>query len=49
MPLAYLAPDIQTAILKGQPPAGLTLEHVQGLNLPISWVEQRRALGFPAI
>lgn len=49
MPLAYLAPDIQTAILKGQAPAGLTLEHVQGLNLPISWVEQRRALGFPAI
>ena len=47
VPLAYLAPDIQAAILEGRAPAGLTLEHLQSVTLPVSWTEQRRALGFP--
>ena len=45
--LAYLAPDITTAILDGRQPPGLTatmlIEHPQ---LPLSWPEQRAALGF---
>jgi hypothetical protein len=45
--LAYLAPDITTAILEGRQPSGLTatmlIEHSQ---LPLSWQEQRTALGF---
>ncbi len=45
--LAYLAPDITTAILEGRQPAGLTatmlIEHP---HLPLSWPEQRAALGF---
>ncbi len=45
--LAYLAPDITTAILEGRQPAGLTatmlIEHPR---LPLSWQEQRAALGF---
>ena len=46
--LAYLAPDITTAILDGRQPARLTatwlIEHP---NLPLSWRAQRRLLGFP--
>jgi hypothetical protein len=45
--LAYLAPDIIAAILEGRQPEGLTattlIEHA---NLPLSWAEQRSALGF---
>jgi site-specific DNA recombinase len=45
--LAYLAPDITTAILDGRQPPGLTatmlIEHP---HLPLSWHEQRTALGF---
>jgi site-specific DNA recombinase len=45
--LAYLAPDITTAILDGRQPEGLTatmlIEHP---HLPLSWQEQRAALGF---
>ena len=45
--LAYLAPDITAAILDGRQPAGLTatmlIEHPK---LPLSWHEQRTALGF---
>jgi site-specific DNA recombinase len=45
--LAYLAPDITTAILDGRQPSGLTatvlIEHPA---LPLSWQEQRTALGF---
>jgi site-specific DNA recombinase len=46
--LAYLAPDITTAILEGRQPPGLTatmlIEHP---HLPLSWQQQRTALGFP--
>jgi site-specific DNA recombinase len=45
--LAYLAPDITTAILDGRQPEGLTattlIEHP---NLPLSWSDQRSVLGF---
>jgi site-specific DNA recombinase len=45
--LAYLAPDITTAILTGRQPEGLTattpIEHAR---LPLSRPEQRSALGF---
>jgi hypothetical protein len=45
--LAYLAPDIIAAILGGRQPEGLTatvlIEHP---SLPLSWQEQRAALGF---
>ena len=45
--LAYLAPDITTAILEGRQPSSLTatmlIEHP---CLPLSWQEQRAALGF---
>ncbi len=45
-PLAYLAPDIQTAIMQGSQPAGLTLESLLKTTLPIAWSEQRSLLGF---
>jgi hypothetical protein len=45
--LAYLAPDITAAILEGSQPSGLRatmlIEHPA---LPLSWQEQRTALGF---
>ena len=45
--LAYLAPNITVAILDGRQPSGLTetmlIEHP---HLPLSWQEQRAALGF---
>lgn len=40
--LAFLAPDIQQAIMDGQQPVGLTLQ----AEIPSSWDAQRRALGF---
>ncbi|MCX7309512.1 MAG: recombinase family protein [Afipia sp.] len=45
--LAFLAPDIAEAILKGEEPGGLTLTKMLS-TLPLSWVEQRRSLGFSA-
>jgi DNA invertase Pin-like site-specific DNA recombinase len=45
-PLAILAPDIVEAILDGRQPIGLTFEKLSD-NLPVSWTEQRRRLGFP--
>ena len=45
--LAYLAPDITTAILEGRQPSGLAatmlIEHPR---LPLSWQQQRAVLGF---
>lgn len=43
--LAYLAPDIQRAILDGAQPPTLTLEQLMRQDLPLSWSEQRRVLG----
>ncbi len=42
--LAFLAPDILTAILQGNQPAGLTLTAMLP-TLPLSWAAQRRAIG----
>lgn len=44
--LAFLAPDIQAAIVEGRHPAGLTLQGLMRAPLPISWAAQRAALGF---
>src|SRR5712691_169536 len=45
--LSYLAPDITTAILNGHQPAGLTTTTlIERADLPMSWPEQRRTLGF---
>ncbi len=43
---AFLAPDIVQAILDGRQPSDLTFEKLTR-RLPLSWVEQRKYLGFP--
>jgi hypothetical protein len=45
--LTLLAPDIIMAILEGREPSGLSLGKLMK-TLPLDWVEQRAALGFPA-
>lgn len=45
--LAYLAPDITTAILDGRQPAILDRQFLARINhLPIDWQGQRDMLGF---
>ena len=44
--LAYLAPGITQAILQGTQPAQLTLADLMQRDIPVDWVEQRRAFGF---
>jgi hypothetical protein len=45
--LAYLAPDITTAIIERRQLAGLTATTlIEHSDLPLSWAEQRSALGF---
>lgn len=45
LPLAFLAPDIVTAILAGEQPPGLTVERLlEGPSLPLGWEAQRQAL-----
>ena len=45
--LAYLAPDIVTAILDGRPPPGLTANTLmRNTRLPFRWEAQRKRLGF---
>ncbi len=47
LPLAFLAPDIIEAILRGKQPTELTVEKLKRLRLlPQSWKEQRTLLGF---
>lgn len=43
--LAFLAPDIQKAILQGRQPANLSLEKLSLIGPPASWTEQRMILG----
>jgi hypothetical protein len=43
--LAFLAPDIQRAILAGKQPPGLTLGRLVERPLPLLWSEQRQAFG----
>lgn len=45
LPLAFLAPDIVTAILAGEQPLGITVERLlEGPSLPLDWDTQRQAL-----
>ena len=45
--LAYLAPDIVTAIVDGQQPPELNAEKLmRNTRLPLSWETQRKQLGF---
>lgn len=47
LPLAWLAPDISTAILEGRQPPHLTAKTLRNLpELPLEWVQQRKILGF---
>jgi len=47
LPLAFLAPDIITAILHGRQPVELTARRLKRLKpLPLLWADQRRVLGF---
>ena len=45
-PLAFLAPDIQRAIVEGTQPAALNLQHLINTKIPVAWSDQRRAFGF---
>jgi site-specific DNA recombinase len=47
--LAFLAPDIQEAILTGRQPVGLTLNDLMDRNLPLLWSDQCKTLGFPPV
>ena len=40
--LAFLAPDLQRAILEGRQPRDLTLAHLIEGDIPLLWSEQRR-------
>ena len=44
--LAFLAPDIQQALLDGHQPAGLTIKRLLACKLPVDWASQRKMLGF---
>jgi hypothetical protein len=44
--LAFLAPDIQAAIVAGRQPAGLKLDHILRSEIPLAWVDQRAKFGF---
>ncbi len=46
IPLAFLAPDIVEAVLKGEQPVELTAEKLVRCGLPTSWGKQRQLLGF---
>lgn len=46
--LSYLAPDIQTAIMDGTQPPGLTPNTFLFSALPLDWEQQRRLFGFPS-
>ena len=43
--LAFLAPELQRAILAGRQPAGLTLKQLLEQRLPLLWTEQVRVFG----
>ncbi len=45
--LALLAPDLQHDILLGRQPASLTLADLVASDLPLAWLDQRSALGWP--
>ncbi|MEO1019804.1 MAG: hypothetical protein AAFY56_19250 [Pseudomonadota bacterium] len=43
---AFLAPDIQRAIVSGKQRAHLNLQAIQEMTLPLGWKKQSEALGF---
>jgi len=43
--LAFLAPDLQSAILEGRQPKGMNLAALMVQDVPLSWAEQRRVFG----
>lgn len=45
LPLAYLAPDLSEAILKGEQPRAVSLSALTAVPLPASWDEQRQRFG----
>jgi site-specific DNA recombinase len=45
---AFLAPDIVESILNGQQPSALSFAKLTR-GLPLSWMEQRKQLGFPSV
>ena len=47
--LAFLAPDIQQAIIDGRQPVIVNLERLMRIDLPLGWKEQRRLLGFATV
>lgn len=47
--LAFLAPDIQQAILTGRQPQGLRLRALLAAELTADWSDQRRVLGFARV
>jgi hypothetical protein len=46
--LAFLAPDLQRAILAGRQPVDLTLAQLIQSPVPLSWIEQARIFGVEA-
>jgi hypothetical protein len=46
--LAFLAPDLQDAILDGRVPADLNVAAATRADLPLAWADQRSALGIRA-
>ncbi|WP_424939723.1 hypothetical protein [Aliiroseovarius sp. S253] len=46
LPLAFLSPNLQHAILSGDQPIELTLETLVRTTLPLDWPAQERSLGF---
>lgn len=44
--LAFLAPDLQRDIVAGHQPPSLHLEKLRGIEIPLSWKEQRKVLGW---
>jgi site-specific DNA recombinase len=43
--IAFLAPDVQRAILEGYQPAGLTAQQLCRQGFPLAWADQRRMFG----
>lgn len=47
LPLAFLAPSIVSAILRGEQPVSLTATQLLRVrNLPLGWADQVKVLGF---
>jgi hypothetical protein len=47
LPLAFLAPEIVEAIVRGTQPKGLTAKKlIRRIHLPLEWQAQKQALGF---